>query len=225
MDLLNAQQKLTAFRDQLVREKTRQEETRKQLDALVAECATLEAYQAVVQAALDLLEQSNIVSRDYMKAEIEKLVTQGLRIIFEDAHIEFGINFTTKRNQTEAEFVISRGESEENMITGDILSTYGGGLVDIISISLRIIIMQLMKAQGPMLLDEPGKNISAQYIGNFGKFLTQISKTFDRQIIMITHNDRLAEFADNTFEVDQINEISRVVVRQNDSQRSTEGTV
>lgn len=213
MNLSNIRQKLTVFRDQLIKERTRQEEAHKQLNALVAECSTLKAQQSIVQAALDLLEQSNIVSRDYMKTEIEKLVTQGLRIIFGDSYIEFNINFITKRNQTEAEFIISRGENKENRITGDILSTYGGGLVDVISISLRIIIMQLMKVQGPMLLDEPGKNISAQYIGNFGKFLTQISKTFNRQIIMITHNGRLTAFADKTFEVDQINEISKVGVR------------
>jgi DNA repair ATPase RecN len=213
MNLSTAQKKLTIFRDYVIGEKIRQEEVQKQLTALITECDSLTQQQEALQQALTLLEQSNIVSRDFMKSEIEKLVTQGLRIIFENSHIEFRINFTTKRNQTEAEFIISKGEKEEDRITGDILSTYGGGLVDIISISLRIIIMQLMKIQGPLLLDEPGKNISAQYIGNFGRFLTQISKTFERQIIMITHNDRLAAVADNILEVDQINGISKVVIR------------
>ncbi len=207
------QKKLTIFRDWLVGEKVRQEEMQKQLDVLVKKCTSLEQQQNTLQTALNLLEQSNIISRKTMKTEIERLVTQGLRIIFERTDIEFSIDFTTKRNQTEAEFFITRGSNPDNRIAGDILSTFGGGLVDIISISLRIIIMQLMKVSGPLLLDEPGKFISAQYIENFGKFLVQISKTFDRQIIMITHNEKLATFADNILEVDQINGISKVVIR------------
>jgi DNA repair exonuclease SbcCD ATPase subunit len=209
MNQTDAQQKLTVFRDQLIREKTRQDEARKQLDSLVVACTTLEQQQEILQAALNLLEQSNIVSRDYMKSEIEKLVSQGLRIIFENPYIDFSINFTTKRNQTEAEFIISKGKDGER-ITGDILYGNGGGVVDIVSISLRIIIMQLLKVQGPLLLDEPGKNISTQYVGNFGKFLTQISKTFNRQIIMITHNEKLAMFANSILEVQQINGISKI---------------
>lgn len=209
MNQTNAQKKLMAFRDQLIREKTRQEEAQKQLDSLVIACTTLEQQQETLQAVLNLLEQSNIVSRDYMKSEIEKLVSQGLQIIFENPYIDFSINFTTKRNQTEAEFIISKGKDGER-ITGDILYSNGGGVIDIVSISLRIIIMQLLKVQGPLLLDEPGKNISTQYVGNFGKFLTQISKTFDRQIIMITHNEKLAMFANAILEVNQINGVSSV---------------
>lgn len=215
MSFSEVHQKLTDFRDRIIQEKARQDEIRKQLDEVAVECTLLEQQRTVVQNALQLLEQSNIVSRDHMKTEIENLVTQGMRAIFEDPYVMFSINFITKRNQTEAEFIISRGESEKDQITGDILFSNGGGLVDIISISLRIIIMQLMKVTGPLLLDEPGKNISAQYIGNFGKFLTRVSKTFDRQIIMITHNEKLAMFADNILEVNQINRVSNVRVDAN----------
>lgn len=204
--------KLLRFRDTIIREETRQADLKNRLNVIEEKTTTLAQEQKLLRASRNLLEKSNIISRNHVKEEVEKLVTQGLRTIFEDPHIEFNIVFTTKRNQTEADFFVARGENSSNRITGDILSTHGGGLVDIISISLRIIIMQLLHIKGPLLLDEPGKNISAQFIHNFGTFLTQIAKTFDRQIIMITHNEQLAMFAEKTFKVAQFNDVSKVFI-------------
>lgn len=207
--IVQVQNRLDDFKLKLVKEDTRKEEYVLQLDEKIKECNTLTRSNKVLTSTLGLLEQCNIAARDFVKVEVEQLVTQGLRSIFEDPTIQFNINFITKRNQVEAEFTLS-SEEDETRIQGDILSSRGGGVVDVISISLRIIIMQLMKVKGPLVLDEPGKYISAQFIGAFGKFLTEVSNTFDRQIIMITHNDKLVEFASNTIEVYQIGGVSHI---------------
>lgn len=159
----------------------------------------------------DLLEKCNVTSRQHIKDEIEQLTTQALRTIYGDPYIRFTINFVSKRNQVEADFAITR-ENEDNPIEGDILATHGGMFADVIGFALRIIIMELLKVNGPLILDEPGKYISEQYIDNFGKFMSQMSKSFDRQIIMVTHNQRLMQFADTTIHVDQSNEITTIEV-------------
>lgn len=207
--VVQVQNRLNDFKLKLVKEDTRKEGYVLQLDETIKECTKLEKDNKVLTDTLHLLEQCNIAARDFVKVEVEQLVTQGLRCIFEDPTVQFNIKFVTKRNQVEAEFTLSR-EEDGTQIQGDILSTYGGGVVDVISISLRIIIMQLMKVKGPLVLDEPGKMISAQFIGAFGKFLTEVSNTFDRQMIMITHNDKLTEFANNIIEVHQTNGVSYV---------------
>lgn len=207
--LTQVQERLDNFRLKLVKEDARKEELTLQLNEKTLECGKLEKNNKVLMDVLGLLEQCNIAARDFVKIEVEQLVTQGLRSIFEDATIQFNIDFVTKRNQVEAEFTLSH-EEDEVRIQGDILSTYGGGIVDVISVSLRIIIMQLMKIKGPLILDEPGKMISAQFIGAFGKFLTESANAFDRQIIMITHNSKLVEFANNTIEVFQTGGVSHI---------------
>lgn len=207
--LTQIQSRLDDFKLKLVKEDTRKEGYELQLDEKIEGCTKLERNNKVLVDVLGLLEQCNITARDFVKVEVEQLVTQGLRSIFENPTIQFNIDFVTKRNQVEAEFTLSR-EEEGACIQGDILSTYGGGVVDVISISLRIIIMQLMKIKGPLVLDEPGKYISAQFIGAFGKFLTEVSNTFDRQMIMITHNDKLTEFADNIIKVYQVGGVSHI---------------
>ena len=84
------------------------------------------------------------------------------------------------------------------------------GIADIISFALKIITLELLKIPGPLILDEPGKNISEHYIDNFGKFVAQVSQTFKRQVIMVTHNSRLVQFAPNVIEVTQTNGKSKV---------------
>lgn len=191
--------KLKALREEKEEELTRQQtvyqEIQKKIDKLVQ--------------VRNLLENSNIASREYIKTEIEQLVTQGLRTIFDDSRVMFNIDFVEKRNQTEAIFYLSL-EGEDDHIESEIISSYGGGVVDIISISLRIILMQLLKLEGPLILDEPGKNISIHYIDRFAKFLVEGSKAFDRQIIMVTHNSTLANCADNKLYVDQKGGVSLV---------------
>ena len=61
-----------------------------------------------------------------------------------------------------------------------------------------------------MKLDEPGKMISAEYLPNVAEFLKQYLKKTGRQGIMITHHEPLAEVADVSYRVQQVNGISEV---------------
>jgi len=147
-----------------------------------------------------LLEKCNITARKVIKDEVESLVSNALQSVFEDPTITFNIEFTSRRNQIEADFSLSFIKDEKR-VKGNIKDTYGGGVVDVVSMSLRLILMELLKIDGPILLDEPGRMISREYVENFGKFLYSICKKFDRQIILITHNTELAEYANKKITV------------------------
>lgn len=157
-----------------------------------------------------LFEKVSVIARKKIKDEIELLVTHGLRSVFEDPDIKFVVSFISRRNQIEADFYLEWVEAGKR-IKGNITDTYGGGVVDIISVILRLIVLELALIPGPLFLDEPGKMISEQYIPNFGKFLIELSKTFGRQIILITHNEVLSEYAAKTFNV-QLNEKGESIV-------------
>lgn len=201
--------KYNAFKERVIRLDALRTEKEEELAVVISRCSSVEKDLYTLTEARVLLEKCNIVSRDFVRAEVEQLVTQSLRSILDNPFIKFEIEFVEKRNQTEALFSLAI-EGDEEQIGGDIISTYGGGVVDIISVSLRVIMMQLLKLEGPLILDEPGKNIAPQYVSNFGKFLTEVSKAFNRQIIMITHNDTLASCANNIIRVEQKNGVSKV---------------
>ncbi|MCR3957007.1 MAG: ATPase, partial [Gudongella sp.] len=80
----------------------------------------------------------------------------------------------------------------------------GGGVVDIVSLALRISFMQTHKPsiEGPLILDEPAKHVSEEYIYNVGDFVRQSSSMFNRQIIMVTHNSHLAALSEDAYRVE-----------------------
>ncbi len=58
------------------------------------------------------------------------------------------------------------------------------------------------KLQGPIILDEPGKHVSEEYAIRLATFLQHASQHFKRQIVMVTHQQHLAEVADKAFQVE-----------------------
>lgn len=90
----------------------------------------------------------------------------------------------------------------KNTITGvetDPMEANGGGVVDIVSIALRLVVMQTYEPfiDGPIIMDEPFKMVSKEYIPMISEFIKNISQDFGRQIIIVTHNEYLASMTDS----------------------------
>lgn len=141
-------------------------------------------------------------AREQAKVQIETLVTKCLQFIFE-SNIEFLIEIEELRNKANAEFYVIT-ESEDTIIKTQPELSRGGGVVDIVSLALRIAFLQIHKPkiQGPLILDEPAKHVSDEYIFNVADFLKQTSEMFNRQIIMVTHNQHLSAISNYSYRVE-----------------------
>lgn len=204
-------QKIKDYRLNAERQKAIKDEKLNQLSQKENQQVQLSKDIEELQAVNLLLEKCNITARETLKTEIETLVTSALQAVFEDPTRQFTIVFTPKRNQIEAEFFCSKqGQDDTEQIKGDIKNTYGGGVVDVVSIALRMILMELLKINGPIVLDEPGKAVSKEFIPNFGRFLNSMCHRFNRQMILITHNDILANYGNKTIKVDIKNGTSKI---------------
>ncbi len=149
-----------------------------------------------------LLQKTSEFAREQAKKQVESLVTKCLQYIFE-SDIEFIIEIEELRGKSNAEFYVVNTMDDILIKTKPELSR-GGGVVDIVSLALRIAILQTHKPkiQGPLILDEPAKHVSDEYIFNVADFLKQTSELFNRQIIMVTHNNHLAAIGNNSYRVD-----------------------
>lgn len=143
-----------------------------------------------------LLNNSAEHGRKQAQHQIELLVTKALQYIFDDNHY-FSIEFQEKSNRMEAEFYVCSIHNGIEIKTKPEESR-GGGVVDIVSLALRIALLETYrpKLQGPIILDEPGKHVSEEYIARVATFLKSVNSNFNRQIIMVTHNSHLMESAD-----------------------------
>jgi DNA repair exonuclease SbcCD ATPase subunit len=78
-----------------------------------------------------------------------------------------------------------------------------GGIIDILAVALKFSILELLGFDGPIWLDEPFKHVSEDYIEQAGKLLTFMGQTSARQIILITHNQHLAQMCNRLIRVVQ----------------------
>jgi DNA repair exonuclease SbcCD ATPase subunit len=154
-----------------------------------------------------LLDKTSAYARAQAKGQIEDTVSDALNVVFGGAH-RFIIQLETRSNRPEVDYFLDNGETITQLVKPDYDN--GGGYVDVITTALRLAIAELEGAPGPLLMDEVGKHIDAEHSGNMAYFLKEYAKTFGRQIILITHNKKLAEVGDLNLEVTMVKGISQV---------------
>lgn len=157
-----------------------------------------------------LLQKTSEFARNQAKLQIESLVTNCLQYIFE-SNVEFKIEIEESYSKPSAEFYVITKDNDITVKNKPELSR-GGGVIDIISLALRIAFLQIHKPkiEGPLILDEPAKHVSEEYIYNVAEFLKKASEMFQRQIIMVTHNNHLSAIGTNTYRVQLKGSISQV---------------
>lgn len=156
-----------------------------------------------------LLQATSEFARQQAKARIEEIVTSALSVVFGKDY-SFRIEITTKANQPVAEYYLE----SENVVTQLKPPDYdrGGGVADVVSLSLKLAVAELSGVRGTFLLDEVGKHVSEEFAPNVAYFLKQYSENFGRQILLVTHNAALAEVADHSLQVTQNKGRSKVAV-------------
>jgi DNA repair exonuclease SbcCD ATPase subunit len=202
---------LSKLKDYISREEGKKEKLVEQLnDNKTKIKATINEIEKLEKVTI-IFQKTSVFAREQAKKQIETLVTKCLQYVFE-SNIEFIIEIEELRNKANAEFYVINEVDDIIIKTKPELSR-GGGVVDIISLALRIAFLQIHKPQiqGPLILDEPAKHVSEEYIFNVGDFLKQTSEMFNRQIIMVTHNHHLSAISNSAYRVQLIGSASSVL--------------
>lgn len=153
---------------------------------------------------LELIENIFRKSAEYAKTvsvtHIENVVSSALNAVFGGEH-QFKIDFENKSRQSVIVFTLDDGVTKTRLERPDY--GRGGGKIDIVTLALRLAILEITRSDGPIFLDEVGKHISKEFLEKTGAFLQNFSEVFGRQIFLITHNDELAVCADLQINVDK----------------------
>jgi|WetSurSiteA1Bulk_404760.scaffolds.fasta_scaffold00320_12 DNA repair exonuclease SbcCD ATPase subunit len=133
--------------------------------------------------------------REISMGTLESLVTSSLQGVF-DHDYGFKVNIEDKRGQVEINFLVNDGD-----LTLDPQYCTGGGLVDIISISLRLALWKLKQrlTDAIIVLDEPFRMVGETRIHNAASLIKELSTKLGIQFIIITHSEGLSCMADKTF--------------------------
>ncbi|MBC7344286.1 MAG: ATP-binding protein [Clostridia bacterium] len=202
--------KIAELKDQLERVKAAYNIRRGELNRLLALQKEKSARLEEIRARSELLEKVRLLlqqaaehARENARQQLEYSVTQALQFVF-GQDLEFKVIIQERRNQPEAEFLVTSTYGGQYRIETPPEDARGGGIVDVISLALRLALLEMVypKPEGPVILDEPAKHVSDEFVENVARFLKSVSQSFGRQVILVTHNPHLAQIADRAFHIE-----------------------
>lgn len=202
---------LVEAKNHLSREQGRSDKLKEQLESNNSSVIKINLELDLLSKVSILFQKTSEFAREQAKSQIESLVTKCLQFVF-DSDIKFLIEIEELRGKANAEFYVVN-EVEDILIKTKPELSRGGGVVDIVSLALRIAFLQIHKPriQGPLILDEPAKHVSEEFVFNVADFLKQTSELFNRQIIMVIYNNHLAAIGINAHKVELKGSISSVM--------------
>ena len=155
-----------------------------------------------------LLKETADFSREQASIQIKSIVTSCLKLVF-NSDMEFLIELSQLRGRNSAEFYIVE-KKDDKTYKYKLQDSRGGGVIDILSLSLRLafLLKYTPEIKGPLILDEPAKHVSQEYIFNVANFIKKISEEFNKQIILISHNEHISSIGDINYKVSKKNLIS-----------------
>lgn len=187
------------YRSKLEDLKSRKKFLQEQIDncSLIVESKRKELDSSV--KARKIIIDVSLTTQQYFVNYVQSLVTMVIRAVFE-RDFYFIVNYENKRNKSECELLVKEGEEGVPFVPKNEM---GGGLLDVISIALRVVVWSLMNPQSRpiMFLDEPMK-----FVGSSGGMLEktmnmikEISERLGIQFIINTHEKEIFRFADKSY--------------------------
>lgn len=157
-----------------------------------------------------LLKQTADFSREQASMQIKSIVTSCLKLVFNN-NMEFEIELSESRGRNSAEFFILEKQDDKEY-KYKLQDSRGGGVIDILSLALRLafLLKYSPNVEGPLILDEPAKHVSDEYIFNVSDFIKKISEEFDKQIILISHNEHISSIGNKGYRISKENMISKI---------------
>lgn len=122
---------------------------------------------------------------------IDHLVTAGLKLVFEDQQLEFKTYVEKARGKTAVRFeLLDKGKAFP------LLESYGGGVLVIVGVLLRVVTILVCDMRRVLFLDETLSHLSDQYIGPASRMMKDLCARLDFTIVMISHAEEFATYAD-----------------------------
>lgn len=145
-------------------------------------------------------------TQEQLQYKVAGLVTLALQHVFPDPYV-FVIRYENKRGRTEASMVVER-----NGVEIDPLTEAGGGVVDVIAFALRLVMWRLMtrKTRAVFILDEPFRFVSRDLQPRVARMLKDLSEKMHVQMIIVSHEEELIEYADRVYKIERRRGVSEV---------------
>ncbi|OQY10681.1 MAG: hypothetical protein B6I28_00375 [Fusobacteriia bacterium 4572_132] len=211
--------RLDKAKTQLQEFKTRKQVIEETLLELNDGLVTLKSERMLNNKISLLLNETTKTVRNKTIKPLEEMATLALRKISDESNSKIKIILSDKFNKPYAEVLLEKDINGKKSLQ-NIVDYNGGGYADIVSTILRQIFIEEVDnptIQGALFLDEPSKMVDSVASIEFANFLKTLSKDFNRQNIIVTHDSNIMEIVDKCYYVTQDNNgISNIELVEND---------
>ena len=192
--------RLNAFRDKHNIRRGEFKQVQSRLAQLKKDKERLQDEQNLAREAVLLLDHAGQAAREMISRRFNEIVTYVLQSVLGEDY-KFVTTLEIKRNTVWAQFQVLSHEYGE---PANPIESRGGGVVDLVSFALRVVLLELYspRIEGPLLLDEPMKHLDKQvHSMRAAELLNAIAERVQRQIILVTHDMTLAKEAETKAEL------------------------
>lgn len=189
--------KITDLRNKFEREKGKRIELENDIRTLRINMRKNKKLIQLMEEAREIIRIVGIETQKQLQYHISDIASLALESIFENPY-KLILEFIKRRNKIECDILFERDEIKYD----EPLENSGGGTIDVSSYALRIASWSMERPQtrNIIILDEPLKNISAEYQELASEMLKEVADKLNIQFIIVTHNTVLTTYADRVFE-------------------------
>lgn len=134
--------------------------------------------------------------------KIETVVTAGLRQVFgKRGNLRFVVEKRAGSRGNIYKLKVQKTRKDGLVIQGDVLKSFGGGLANVISFLLRVMMIKRFKLAQFIVLDEAFNNVSKHYQPKVSEMLETLCNKHGYTILAVTHQPVLTAAADIVYKV------------------------
>lgn len=189
--------KITDLRNRFEREKGKRIELENDIRTLRISMRKNKKLIQLMEEAREIIRIVGIETQKQLQYHISDIASLALESIFENPY-KLILEFIKRRNKIECDIAFER----DGIKYDEPLENSGGGTIDVSSYALRIASWSMERPQtrNIIILDEPLKNVSAEYQELASEMLKEVADKLNIQFIIVTHNTVLTTYADRVFE-------------------------
>lgn len=190
---------LKNIQEKIHRAAGKREEIKATLEKRQTELGILNTNKPILEDAQALIQETARETQEQLKYHLEDIIQMGLEICFPEEYTAY-VEFESKRGKTECDIYL-RNEAGKRI---DPVEDSGGGLVDIVSLALRMACWVISSSAPVIFFDEPFKWVDISLRPLAGELLKTISEKLNIQILMVTHDEEMRAIANKIFEIKKI---------------------
>lgn len=167
----------------------RRTELSKEIDSYQSDQLILQKTYEALKSLMEAMSEDNIV-------KVQDLVTFGINSIFGERYkdLKFTIESSTKRDQLFYEFLL-----EVDGVKAPLDGSFGGGMICVISLILRILISVNLGLYPFILLDESLNGVSPEFQQRTAEFLQTIAEQLSVDILLVSHQEQFTMGANKRY--------------------------